>query len=464
MKALFLDNKKPDVLTDSFGRILIRLGLPMCSSTFLSLFTAVLVNNMYSKHIGAKGFSVMGALSLVLGLGTDLIGSVTLAAWIKGAHHYREDNEREAGKQFVNVVCTLILLALMVIVVMASMQNSVFRWMNVPDAIWEDARVYYFMYIWIYLFNGIYTFLSYINTARSKSSVVWLFSLLPICCNLLFLFFYLRILGLGVRGVPMAAISQLFVMIVALYAFLLKQGVLSRIKKEQLHLDFKQVIQFLGYGLLLVSRTLILYAGSLTLSRQVNKYLSVDYIGVIAVVLPIEGFLGILSNICTAVFPQNYRTGRVERLKSLMRKFALLALGYGMLCFVVYAFIGRWYFGRLFQNADIISMGANYWFWYGLGVIPLALIYIFSTFMNAVDQGKVSVLASVGSTVGYLLCALWLVPEFGNIGRSMVSLIGGGLEALTLIIGYMFFKRKIYEGCFREDATYEKIRKIKIDH
>jgi len=272
---------------------------------------------------------------------------------------------------------------------------------------------------------------------------MWLaFSIVPIA------FLFLKVFRLGVQGVALIMCVQYFLWMAVNYILLRKQKILGKIAKKDLLPDFSRVGKIISYGLLLAAQMLLCVIAEVIVSLQANRYLSVEYIAVIAVSLPIQGVLsGVTSSMCTAFIPQNYKAGNSERLKSFMRKVLALGVGYAVFCFVIYASIGEWYYYRLFQDMAMAAMGSEYWFWYGLSIIPVAIIGIVRVFFDSIDKGSISMLSGIGELLGRIVCGFWLIPMFGNIGRSLASLLGWGTGALFLLIAYAILRKSIYRQC-----------------
>jgi len=132
--------KQQNIENESFGKMLVRLGAPICIANIITIFTTVLTNDIYSANVGQNGFSIMGALAMALTVGNSITGSVALAAWIKGAPCYGNRSGETASRQCRDAVWALLLLSVSIIAIMLLAQEYVFQLMNVPADIWDDAK------------------------------------------------------------------------------------------------------------------------------------------------------------------------------------------------------------------------------------------------------------------------------------------------------------------------------------
>lgn len=436
---------KHDVLKDSFWRILLCIGVPIYGASIVTMFTTVTVNDIYSNYAGQTAFSVMGVLNMALSIGNSVIGSMALAAWIKGEHAHRGEAQNDLDGHCLNVVTVLAFLALAIILIMLLGEKVIFRILNVPLDIWQETHEYYVVYVWVYLFYGISMFFGYVNTARGSSKAVLISNLLTPCGLVVTAFLFCKIFHMGVRGVALSVVIQYLLLAVVNYILLRKQGIIGNLFRKLQRMTVRPMIPVIRYGLLLAAQIVLCSISEIVLSIQTNRYLSVEYLAVIALIIPLGNFVSVATGMGNAFIPQNYGAGQMGRLKDFMRKLTFLGVGYAIFNFVLYASIGKWYFSRLFLDADIVGMGAEYWFWYGASVLPVTLIAIFRTFFETVGKGKIAMLSGIGELAGRCLCAFWLIPCFGNIGRSLGPLMGYGTGATLMLIAYGVCRKRIYK-------------------
>ena len=347
----------------------------------------------------------------------------------------------------------LLSMAGCIILAMLLGKEFVFKLIKVPEEIWEEAHTYASIFVGASAFYGTHLYLGCIVNARASSKSVLLSNLFLPCSLVVTAYLYLGILRLGVKGVALAVVTQYFLQTVLNYILLRKEGILGRFRREQMRIRLPHMKAVCEYGIPLVEQMLLCYIGEVLLSIQTNRYLSVKYIAVFAVTLPISNMLSTINTMGAAFFPQNYNAGKVERIKEYLRKTTIIGLSYAVICLVTYASLGRWYFQRLFGDAEVAEMGAEYWFWYGCGMIPLAMIYVFRAFFEATGRGKLALLCATGDLLGKMICGYWLIPCFGNIGRSLTQLLCWGGNGLFLVLAYLLFRKGIYKECDRFAGT-----------
>ena len=92
-------------------------------------------------------------------------------------------------------------------------------------------------------------------------------------------------------------------------------------------------------------------------------------------------------------------------------------------------------------------MGAEYWFWYGVGFVGCSFIFSLRFFFVAVSRNLLATITGVCELTGNALAAFWLIPKYGNIGCSLAKPLGWWIAALYLVIAYVVMRKKIYSHC-----------------
>ncbi len=220
----------------------------------------------------------------------------------------------------------------------------------------------------------------------------------------------------------------------------------KKIKRKEARPDIYLILRILKRAIFLIAQELFCCAGYFLVSYQTNRYLSLDYIAVLSVTLPLTAVLNAFSTLCTVTIPQNYALGTEKRTKAIFKMIVLSCFLYGILVFLAHALLGKWYYGRLFDSPDVVKMGAEYWFWYGVGFLGCSFIFSFRFFFVAVSRNIVVAFTGVCELIGNAVSAFWLIPRYGNMGCSIAKPLGWWIAALYLVISYVIMRKKIYSG------------------
>lgn len=439
-----MKTKNLDYLNDHPAKILAAICFPLILVNVVLAFTTMLTNELYSKFIGEEFFAVSGYLSAVTSSFSSIITSVMSAAWIKIAHHFLSSDKSSAEQNMCNSFVAIAIVEVVCAFFLVLFTNPILSVLSIPEAIYDSAKLYYIVYVIFYLpapFAAL--FLTIVNGTSSSARLFWV-NIVVILTNTFSGIFLLAILHGGIVG---AALMPMFgaLLQLAFYVVLFKRSGFSlHFFKLMRHLDWGKIKEIIAYGILIALQNLLCTSGYLIVTFQTNRYLPSEYISVLSVSLPLMGIISSVSSAIIAFCPPNHALGKKDRLRKFFIISTLCCFGYSVLCFLLYALLGNWYYGRLFKNEQIIAYGSRYWLYYGFGHLFLALVSPLRTFLDSVGLSKLSLLSGIGELLGNLICAFWLIPCFGCVGRSVSNPLGWFLAACLLSIAYVGARKKIF--------------------
>lgn len=447
-----LVRRKTDYLNDPVGRVFLSLALPLLLVYVLQIGTTALNNKIYSAYIGPDIFTLIGYLNTTLNSFTTISSGIAAAAWIKSAPSFVDSDRDAARRSLLNGICSILIVERSLALLLLLLTDPVLRQVHVPSEIFASARGYYISYLLLHCTVPLSSF--FLTVLNGTGSTVRLFfnNLFTICVNLALTFVMAALCHSGAIGIAflpsLVALAQLSVYCVLLR----KDGTLPTFKQLRCALrpDRSRIGAIIRYGLLISLQNLFCTIGYLVLSVQANLCLSLEYVSVLGITLPFSTAMNALSTSITAFIPRNYAAKRYDRVNRFFFIAAVSGLLYAAICTAVYCTMGSWYYGKLWNDPQIIAYGTEVWIWQGIGMIPLVILFTFRFFLDAVGQSKLSLLSGVGELLGNLFCALWVIPRFGHIGRSISMTLGWTLAAVFLLTAYTYFwKRKLSSAALR---------------
>lgn len=430
--------------TDHPAKILFAICFPLVLVNVVLAVTTTWNNQLYSQFVGPDAFSIIGYLSAVTTAYAGIIGSVVSAAWIKTAHVFNHTDKTEASRQLGNSFVAIFIVDIVLSVLLLLFVGPLFSLLHIPESIYDQAMIFFILSIISYFPAPIAAlFLTIANGTSSSSGIFWI-NIVIVGLNFLAAVLLLAVFRMGVVGLALfGATGSLFQVIFDLILFR-KLGFTFSFKVLFSQIHWPTVRNIITYGFLIALQNLLCTAGYLLVTFQTNRYLSLEYISVLGVSLPLTGIMSAVSSACLAFCPQNYRPEQRGRLKSFFRLATIFCCSYGVFCFLLYLFLGDWYYGRLFTNEVIIGHGLEYWFWYGLGHLFLAVVFSIRSFFDSVGLSKLSLLSGIGELLGNLICAFWLIPQFGQIGRDLSYPLGWCLGAVFLTIAFIRCRKTLF--------------------
>lgn len=441
------DFKKNDILDNSLIRIVLNVGAPLLAVQLISILAVSYTNEVYSRHFGKLVFLITGVVSAAISLFQSAYGSVSSATWIRSAGAYAQGERKGVNKAAVNSLYSVTLMVFLCILILLFGKGAIFRMMNIPQEIHVEAGMYYYAQMLLMPLSGISTMLNTIITARGNRYMVFAENLMMTCGQVLAAVVFIVILKLGLWGWLLGSIPVTMLHVAIQFGFLHRCGFFIGLEKDDFKPDWKSIYGNVKYGCLMYLQMILCCISEMAIATQSNRYLDMDAIATVTVLLPVTSPLGICAILCSVFVPQNYGAGKTQRVRRFESGSIGFAAVYGTGCALFHILAGKWYFSRLFDDPVMVGLGREYWFWYGLSCIPLAMIYAIRIFFDSVGMAKVSMLSGVGELAGRLICAFWLIPCFGYVGRFMAPLFGWGLGGALMVVMYLGLRNKIYRRC-----------------
>ena len=450
------ESEKYNILTSSIFQIVLNVGTPLLAVYAISIFATSYVNEVYSQYLGKTVFLVTGVLSSIVALFGHAYGCTNSGTWIRTAAIYAKGDRDRINTAAINSLYTVVIMSLSAMVILTVGKGIIFRLMNVPEAIEWETSMYYYVQAASMPILGISSMLNLILTANSSKGVIFLENLLLSCRAAITAALFIAALKLGFWGWLLGTIPVTLAHIAIQIFFLRKRGILVKVKKANFRPLWEKIGGNIKYGCVLFVQMLLCVIGNMVVAMQSNRYLDMDVIATISIVLPLSSVTGICSTLCSVFVPQNYGSGKTERVKRFIYGAIIFGVIYSVACSAFYALAGEWYFGTLFDDPTMIELGKQYWFWSGLSMLPLAMIQIVRLFFDSVGLAKISMLSGVGELVGRSFCAFVLIPYFGTIGLFSQQVIGWGAGGFMMVLMFIIKHKEIFRKCDEKRLAAER--------
>ncbi len=432
-----------DVLKDNPKKILLCVCLPLVITSVISWFTSGLTNTIYGRF-GGEYFAVQGMIGIVGFSLQQIVGCVVSAAWIKTAKYYVEKTPAEETPYLANSVYAAVIMETVLVAICLVGKSLIFRWFSIPVSLYKQASAYYVVYILSIYVTSIGTMcVTLVNGVGDVRDLLW-GNLINSCGTTLVAAILLGVFRLGIVGAALITPANALILFVYAFFVLRKKGLPFPRKKAAFAVDKKLLCWILKTGLFMGAQSLLCQVGDIFISTQTNRYLSVDYISVLSVGLPFSSIFSAFSTAITVFVPPNYQAGNHKRIARFLRLSVFSALAYSVFCCLLFVVLGKWYYSTVFSDAQLIAMGARYWAFYGIAMIPVSLLYTVRYFLDCVGENAFAMLAGIMQALGGVLVAFVFIPRFGQDARSLSAFVAFLLPAVYLIVAYFFLRKRIY--------------------
>jgi len=444
MKAI---NGKIDYINASIPSIYLKLGLPILISSVTSIFVSILQTQII-RNFCPEYFAISAVVNIIFTILTSIGSSVASASWMTCAASFAS-KDADSKKNLYNVVCLIFASQLCVELLALIFTDPILKLINTPAEIYQDVRLFYILYILVSVFSAFAALVTTLISGLTSPISILLTQLATQIFPCLATAVYLGIFQMGlVGGALLVGTGAALTLLLGCF-ILFKTKSCELPKKEDRKLDISLCVTIVKRSMALFLQALFCNLGYLAVTAQTNKYLSLDYISVLSINIPITSAFSVFSTVAAVTLPQNYAMGHHKRTRKILFGAALYAQLYGIFCFAFYALVGRAYYATLFDSVSVIEMGAQYWFYYGMGFAVIPALYVLRDFYIVVDKPMITLGSGICELAGNLFCAYVLIPHFGNVGRSLSYTVGWGVAAIYLWVVYLILRKKIF---FKEES------------
>lgn len=437
-------NLKFDVMKDGPYRVLFCVTLPLAICSIISMFVTPITARLVSRYVGQTYFTCVSLVNTVLMAFQQVVGAIVSAAWIKTAYALKGQDEKQRQQAFWSATYAIVGVQVTLALLLILLVDPIFTWIHIPGEIYGQVKLYYCVFLTIYALTSFVSFVTTLVNGFCSALGIFLIQLLGLLINVSCNFLLLPALPGSVADPEIVgAVCRLVIGAIAAL-MLRKSGLLFRIGKQECSPDWKLIWSIIRYGFLIALQTLLCSVGYLLVSVQTNAHLPLAYIAVLSISIPVTTPMAHFSTACSVFIPPNYDAGNYQRVKRFVKIAQIGCMLYSLLSFGVYALMGQWYYGTLFTDPQIIAYGKTFWLWQGIGYVAVSVLCVMRTVYDSVGLGKLSLVCGICELGSNLLCAYWLIPAFGVIGRDLSYPLGYWLAALFLLISYPVLRKRIY--------------------
>ena len=436
---------KFDVLNDPIRKIIIGVCVPLIIVTVISWFTTSVTNILYGKF-GGEYFTVQGLIGIVLTSITQVVSCVISASWIKTAIYYKEKRSGDEKSYLATSVYVTVIVETLLICACLLAKKTIFSLFYIPENLYESTSVFYTVGLLSYYLTSLgYFGVTLVNGVGSSTQLL-VGNLINSCGTMAVAFVLLGVFKLDIIGAALIAPVCGIVLVVYALIVLKKNKIPLPKTAKGFRLDKKLFFAILKTGLLMGLQSLLCQVGDICLSVQTNRFvdsglISLSFVEVSSVGLPLTGVMNSFSTVCLVFIPPNYNVGNKKRVKKFLWIMMALTVSYGAILTLVYAFFGKFFYATVFDDPNLIALGARYWRYYSASMIPVSVLYVLRYYFDCIGYNRLAMFAGVMQMLGAVFAAFVIIPQFGELGRGISTAIAFSFAAIYLLVAYFLVEK-----------------------
>ena len=422
------------------GNILIGLwafAVPLMLGNVMQQLYNLVDTWVVGKYIGEQALAAVGASYTLMTFLTSVIIGLCLGAGAFFSMAYGKKDWDAFRNGLVMSFTAISGLALIVMVVVYLLLNSIIQWLQVPQETFADMRTYL-----VYVMAGFFaTFLYnyYANVLRSvgNSVIPLVFLAVSVVLNIgLDLLFVIPLQG-GIAGAAVATVISQYISGIGMGLYFIKMYPEYRPQRKDVRWNGKNLKQIMSLSGFTCLQQSVMNFGILMVQGLVNSF-GTTVMAAFAVAvkidtlayMPVQDF----GNAFSVFVAQNYGANKVQRInKGIKRAIVSIVIFCAIVSSIVFIFSKN--FMKIFvSSTQVIDIGVGYLRIEGAFYIGIGILFMLYGFYRAVDKPIMSVVLTVISLgtrviLAYVLSAIDFIGVTGiwaaiPIGWFLADLVG----------------------------------------
>ncbi len=436
-----------DMTTGNPWKIIIFFSIPVLLGNlfqqFYNMADAVIVGQFLGEDALAAVGSTGSIMFLVLGFAMGIAqGFGVLISHAFGARDERRLKHYVAVSLILGLAVSLLITALTI-----TESRNLLLFMKTPENILDMANDYITI-----IYGGIAATMAFNISASilrgvGDSKTPLYFLIFASFLNILLDLFYIVVLHSGPEGAAWATIIAQGISALLCFFYMFARIDLLKLQRKDFYFDWKSIRDLLSVGIPMSVNYSVTAVGVMILQGAVNVFGSsvvASYTAASKVENLATQTMPALGTTMATYCGQNLGARKYERIFDGMRKGFLLVLVISLLGTVITAGFGKYIVCLFLKNPSdtVLEYAVTYLNTVSFFFIPLAMIFLYRSSLQGLDQTFVPVMSGVLELVcRVFVIALFLEP-FGYQAVCYTNPAAWAATGILLLFTYLFWKQK----------------------
>ncbi|MBK8806490.1 MAG: MATE family efflux transporter [Bacteroidales bacterium] len=394
-----------DLTQGKIGMGIIHFAVPVILGQVIQQLYTVTDSIIVGRYIGDEALAAVGASFPIIFLLISLIVGISGGTTILISQYYGAKQFDKINQAIQTLTIYLFFSSILIAVLGIVFCESIFRFMNLPEAIIPEATTYLTVYwyglIGLFGYYGMSAVLRGLGDSKTPLYVLIISSVVNVVLDIIFIAY----LDMGIAGAAYATIISQISTFIGLIIFLNRRHEFVKISLWNNAFNMKIFLSSIRIGLPSGIQQAFVALGSIALLKIVSSFDNSDLVAAYVAAIRIDMFATVPAMaIATAVSTfvgQNIGANKLDRVQKGYQFSMLFSVVTSLLLTVCVICFKHTIMGLFTQNTAIIDFGADY--------LTITAIFYFAYGILFTNNG---VLRGAGDTIIPMfitLFALWVV-------------------------------------------------------
>ena len=435
-----------DMTAGSPARLILMFSLPLLLGNLFQQFYTIVDAMIVGRMLGVDALAAVGSTGPMSFLALGFIMGITGGSSVVIAQRFGagdRDGVRRAVAMsiYAGAAVTVFLTAVCMLAA-----GPILRLMNAPQEVFGTAyRYIQIIYAGVAatcFYNLLASILRALGDSRTPLYFLIVSSVLNIILDVVFIEF-----GWGVEGTALATVLSQAVSGLLCLVYMAKKFPFLKLQKGDWSLEWGILRSTFKIGIPMALQFWIITVGIMILQGAVNVF-GAKTIAAYAAASKVEQFacqpMVTLGMTMATYTGQNIGAGRLDRVRSGMRKSILLSVVFCVASGVLVILFGGFLVGLFLKeyDAEVIAIGRQYLNTLSVFFCALGLLYLYRNALQGLGEGLMPMLAGLSETVVRIFMAFVVAKQLGFLAVCLASPVSWIVSTIPLAAAYYYFVKK----------------------
>lgn len=445
-----IQNKKTaDMTTGNPLRHILFFAIPLFIGNIFQQIYSVVDTMVAGYNLGDGAIAAIGATASLYGLiisfavGLNSGYSIVVTREF-GAHNTKKLKQSIAAMLMLNIAVAIVVTALSLAFITPFM-----RFLNTPDAIFNDAHTYIAIICGGILATVCYNMFAGIMRSVGNSRTPLIVLIISSFINMGLDVLFIMVFHLGIAGAALATViaEGISAVMCGVYVYKNYKDILP--EKEDFRVPKNLFIDMLSSGFAMALMLCVVSIGSVIMQSATNSLgekMITAHTSARRIIEMLMQPLGTIATASSTFTSQNWGARKLDRIKSTIKQVMGLEIAWSVIaCAIVFLTGGllvRFTTGtsdtEIIDNA-VLSMRLHLSFFWALGIL-----LVLRTAMQAMGRKIAPVISSAIELLMKFVAAAWLIPKYGFFGVSITEPVTWVIMMVFLLAAYAVNYKQIF--------------------
>lgn len=389
-----------DLTTGNEGKSIFLFTMPMLIGSLFQQLYNTADSIIVGQFIGKDAMAAVSGANPIMFLLTSLLLGISLGFSILISQYYGSKDMKNVKATIDTTYIFVFIASIIITLVGITCSGTLLKFMNTPDSVYEQSRLYLIVIFGGTLFSAGYNSVSAILRGLGDSTTPLYFLIIATVLNIILDVLFIIKFNMGVEGVALATvIAQGVSFIVSIIYLNQKHNVLKfRIKGIVYNHNIFKV--GLKLGIPSGIQQMLFSFGNIALQSLVNGY-GTSAMAAFGASSRIETFISLpIMNLGAAIstfVAQNMGAGEMDRVKKGVRASVKMSLGISILVICIFIIFKENLISLFNSDADVVSIGSTYLMTTGPFFVFICVSFVLSSAIKGAGDSMFAMLSSIVS-------------------------------------------------------------------